>query len=57
VNREGMLGDHRTPMQFQKNAWVDTKVCEEIARQFVEHKKDIHGDDWVLLFCDNLKAN
>eukprot|EP00557_Chaetoceros_sp_GSL56_P004565 CAMPEP_0176502490 /NCGR_PEP_ID=MMETSP0200_2-20121128/14783_1 /TAXON_ID=947934 /ORGANISM="Chaetoceros sp., Strain GSL56" /LENGTH=154 /DNA_ID=CAMNT_0017901569 /DNA_START=512 /DNA_END=974 /DNA_ORIENTATION=- len=43
-------------MQFQKNAWVDTKVCEEIARQFVEHKKDIHGDDWVLLFCDNLKA-
>jgi hypothetical protein len=36
---------------------VDTKVCEEIARQFVEHKKDIHGDDWVLLFCDNLKAH
>jgi hypothetical protein len=36
---------------------VDTTVCEEIARQFVAHKQEIHGDAWVLLLCDNLRAH
>ena len=40
-------------------AWVDATVMKQIANKFVTHKNKVHGrgDDWVLLFCDNLKAH
>jgi len=42
---------------WQKKAWVDKYVMREIAEAFVRKKKMRHGDLWVLLFCDNLKAH
>ena len=42
---------------WQKKAWVDKYVMREIAKAFVRKKKMRHGDLWVLLFCDNLKAH
>ena len=52
------LWDDDVKMYWQKNVWVDTDVMLEIARRFVEHKIEVHGEDvWVILFCDNLKAH
>ena len=31
------------PFLFQKNAWVDTAIMEEIAREFVEYVKVKHN--------------
>lgn len=42
---------------WQNKAWVDKYVMREIAKAFVRKKKMRHGDLWVLLFCDNLKAH
>ena len=47
----------KVKMLFQINAWVDTEVMVQIAKDFVEHVRRVHGDLWVLLFCDNLNAH
>jgi hypothetical protein len=44
-------------VRWQKNAWVDRPVMIQIARTFVEFKRAKHGDDHVLLICDNLDAH
>jgi hypothetical protein len=45
------------PFLFQKNAWVDTKVMEDIARGFVDYVKEKHKGKRVLVFCDNLSSH
>ena len=49
--------DNTVDMYWQKNAWVDTKVMLELASKFVREKKRRHGDDWVVLYADNLSAH
>ena len=44
-------------MFWQKNAWVDGNVMIELAHKFVREKKKKHGDDWVVLYADNLSAH
>ena len=44
-------------MFWQKNAWVDTPVMMKLATKFVAEKQRVHGDEWVLLFADNLCAH
>ena len=39
---------------WQEKAWVDKHVMRELARKFVAHKNEAHGENvWVILFCDN----
>jgi hypothetical protein len=45
------------PFLFQKNAWVDTVVMEEIAKGFVEYINNKHNGKRVLVFCDNLSSH
>ena len=45
------------PVKFQKIAWVDTTVVEEIAADFVQHEKGKHGDAWIILALDNLHTH
>ena len=42
---------------WQKNAWVDGHVVHKFVTKFVQAKKEKHGDDWVILFADNLSAH
>ena len=44
-------------MFWQKNAWVDGEVMKKLAHKFVREKLDKHGDDWVILYADNLSAH
>lgn len=44
-------------MRWQEKAWVDRKVMVDITNDFVKFKKEKHGDDSVLLICDNLDAH
>ena len=44
-------------IKFQKMAWVDTMVAEEIAADFVQHVKDKHRHAWVVLALDNLSTH
>lgn len=44
-------------MLWQKNAWVDTTTMLEIARNFVEVKKNRLGDKWALMTLENLGAH
>ena len=44
-------------MYWQKNAWVDRNVMLDLARKFVREKVKHHGNEWVLLFADNLAAH
>ena len=44
-------------MFWQKNAWVDGRVMVELAKKFVRKKALVHGDEWVLLYADNLSAH
>ena len=37
--------DNNVEIFWQKKAWVDTEVMNKIARKFVEHKIEIHGED------------
>ena len=45
------------PTKFQNSVLVDTAVAEEIAADFARHKKEKHGDTWVLLLLDNLPVH
>ena len=55
---EKALWDERVSVYWQKNAWVDNAVMEELARRFVRRKIEKHGKEvWVIAFCDNLKAH
>ena len=55
---EKELWNTNVDVYWQKNAWVDTTVMEQIAQKFVCHKNKIHGkEEWVILFCDNLRAH
>jgi hypothetical protein len=47
----------KVPFLFQKNAWVDTVVMEDIAKGFVDYVKDKHNGKRVLVFCDNLSSH
>ena len=52
------LWDKDVDVFWQKNAWVDTVVMKKLADKFVRMKNELHGpDEWVLLFCDNLRAH
>ena len=44
-------------VRWQQKAWVDREVMIDIANNFVEFKKEKHGDDSILLICDNLDAH
>ena len=44
-------------MYWQKNAWVDGPVMIQLTNKFVQEKKARYGDEWVLLFCNNLSAH
>ena len=44
-------------MCWQKNAWVDGPTIIKLAEKFVREKIERHGDDWFLLYCDNLAAH
>ena len=44
-------------MYWQKNAWVGSKVMIELALKFVWEKIERHGNEWIILFADNLKAH
>ena len=44
-------------MFWQKNAWVDGPTIIKLAEKIVREKIERHGDDWVLLYCDNLAAH
>jgi len=44
-------------VRWQEKAWVDRPVMVDIAKDFVKFKKEKHGDDSVLLICDNLDAH
>ena len=44
-------------MFWQKNAWVDTNVMVELAKKFVQEKKQRDGNEWVLMLCNNLAAH
>ena len=44
-------------MYWQKNAWVDGTIMVQLANKFVKEKKSRHGDEWVVLFADNLSAH
>jgi len=55
---EKALWDERVSVYWQKNAWVDNAVMEELARRFVLRKIEKHSEEaWVIAFCDNLKAH
>jgi hypothetical protein len=47
----------QVPFLFQKNAWVDTTVMEDIAKGFVVYVKEKHKGKRVLVFCDNLSSH
>ena len=47
----------KAPVKFQKSVWVHTVVAEEIAVEFVQHKKEKGGDKWVVLSLDNFSAH
>ena len=47
----------KVSVKFQKSAWVETTVAEEIATDFVQNKKDEHGDALVVLALHNLSAH
>jgi hypothetical protein len=53
---EKSLWDPNINVFWQGKAWVDNKVMRELAHSFVTHKNAAHGDKWVILFCDNLRA-
>ena len=43
---------------WQKNAWVDSIVMQELAKKFVDYKNKKFGEDqWVIMLCDNLAAH
>ena len=42
---------------WQKNAWVDGPVMVKLAEKIVCEKKSRHGDEWIVLYADNLKAH
>ena len=44
-------------MIFQKNVWIDTTAMIEIAKKFIEVKKNKFGDIRVLMTLDNLTAH
>jgi hypothetical protein len=44
-------------VRWQQKAWVDRAVMVEIAQEFVQFKREKHGDKAVLLICDNLDAH
>jgi hypothetical protein len=44
-------------MLWQGKAWVDNAVMRKLAHSFVIHKNAAHGEKWVILFCDNLRAH
>ena len=44
-------------MCFQKNAWVDSEVAINLAKDFVQRTRIKHGDFWVLLNLDNRSAH
>ena len=44
-------------VRWQEKAWIDRKDMVDIAEDFVKFKKEKHGDDSVLLICDNLDAH
>ena len=44
-------------MFWQKNDWVDGEGMKKLAHKFVREKLDKHGDDWVVLYADNLSAH
>ena len=47
----------KVAVKFQKNAWVDTAIAEEIAADFVQHVKEKHGDALIVLSLDNMSAH
>ena len=52
------LWDNRFNFFGKENPWVDSVVMRYLARRFVEHKVDVHGEDVsVILFCENLSAH
>lgn len=58
IKKEEVTRYHQdVDMFWQKNAWVDTQVMIKLANKFVSFKKKKHGDDWIVLFCDNLSAH
>ena len=44
-------------MFWQQNAWVDGPVMIELAKKFVQEKVRRHGNEWICLFADNLRAH
>ena len=58
IKKEEVTRYHQdVDMFWQKNARVDTQVMIKLANKFVSFKKKKHGDDWIVLFCDNLSAH
>ena len=49
--------DPKVDMFWQKNAWVDGVVMIKLAAKFVEEKIRRHGDEWIVLYADNLSAH
>ena len=43
IAAENAAWSTNVPFLFQKNAWVDTAIMEEIAREFVEYVKVKHN--------------
>ena len=41
----------------EKNAWVDGTVMKKLADNFMQEKQEQHGDDWVILYVNNLSAH
>ena len=39
------LWDGNVDIFWQKKAWVNTEVMKQIARKFVRHKINVHGED------------
>jgi len=58
TNAEKEAWDSRVQFFWQKNAWVDSIVMQELAKRFVGYKNKKFGEDhWVIMFCDNLAAH
>ena len=55
---EKYLWDKDVDVFWQTNAWVDTELTKKLAEKSVRIKIELHGaDEWVLLFCDKLRAH
>ena len=55
---EKYLWDKDVDVFWQMSALINTEVMKKLAEKFVRMKIELHGAyEWVLLFCDNLRAH